>query len=108
MPIESPDGQYVYFVRFTEGKFRLWRMRPDGSGESMVNAMPPLSSDGFEWWPFESGIYFYAYKDGNAEIDFLISAPRAFVESARSINLLLPGGRAFRFARRQVVAIFTD
>ena len=71
MPIESPDGQYVYFVRFTEGQFRLWRIRPDGSGESMVNAMPPLSSDGYEWWPFESGIYFYAYKDGNAEIDLL-------------------------------------
>ena len=71
MPIESPDGQYVYFVRFTEGKFRLWRIRPDGSGESMVNAMPPLNSDGFEWWPFESSIYFYAYKDGNAEIDLL-------------------------------------
>jgi Tol biopolymer transport system component/DNA-binding winged helix-turn-helix (wHTH) protein len=71
MPIESPDGQYVYFVRFTEGQFRLWRIRPDGSGESMVNAMPPLSSDGYEWWPFKSGIYFYAYKDGNAEIDLL-------------------------------------
>jgi Tol biopolymer transport system component/DNA-binding winged helix-turn-helix (wHTH) protein len=71
MPIESPDGQYVYFVRFTEGKFRLWRMRPDGSGESMVKAMPPLNSDGYEWWPFESGIYFYAHKGGNAEIDFL-------------------------------------
>jgi Tol biopolymer transport system component len=71
MPIESPDGQYVYFVRFTEGQFRLWRIGPDGSGESMVNAMPPLSSDGYEWWPFKSGIYFYAYKDGNAEIDLL-------------------------------------
>jgi Tol biopolymer transport system component len=71
MPIESPDGQYVYFVRFTEGKFRLWRMGPDGSGESMMNAMPPLNSDGYEWSPFESGIYFYAYKDGKAEIDLL-------------------------------------
>jgi Tol biopolymer transport system component/DNA-binding winged helix-turn-helix (wHTH) protein len=71
MPIESPDGQSVYFVRFTEGKFRLWRIRPDGSGESMVNAMPPLNSDGYEWWPFESSIYFYAYKAGNAEIDLL-------------------------------------
>ena len=71
MPIESPDGQYVYFVRFTEGKFRLWSVRPDGSGESMVKAMPPLISDGYEWWPFESGIYFYAYKDGKEEIDLL-------------------------------------
>jgi Tol biopolymer transport system component len=71
MPIEAPDGQYVYFVRFTEGQFRLWRIRPDGSGESMVSAMPPLNSDGYEWWPSKSGIYFYAYKDGKAEIDFL-------------------------------------
>ena len=71
MSIESPDGQYVYFVRFTEGKFRLWRMRPVGSGESIVNEMPPLNSNGYEWWPLESGIYFYAYKDGHVEIDFL-------------------------------------
>lgn len=43
MPIKSPDGQHVYFGRFTEGKFRLWRMRPDGGGGSMVDAMrPPL------------------------------------------------------------------
>src|SRR6516165_3376131 len=31
MPIESPDGQSVYFVRSTEDKVRLWRIRPDGS-----------------------------------------------------------------------------
>jgi Tol biopolymer transport system component/DNA-binding winged helix-turn-helix (wHTH) protein len=71
MPIESPDGQYVYFVRFTEGQFRLWRIRPDGSGESMVSATPPLNSDGYEWWPSKSGVYFYAYKDGQAEVDFV-------------------------------------
>jgi Tol biopolymer transport system component/DNA-binding winged helix-turn-helix (wHTH) protein len=41
MPIESPDGEYVYFVRFTEGQFRLWRIRPDGSGESMVKQCRP-------------------------------------------------------------------
>ena len=71
MPIESPDGQYVYFVRFTEGKFRLWRMRPDGSGESMVDAMPALRSDGYEWWPSESGIYFYPDTGNKTELDFL-------------------------------------
>jgi Tol biopolymer transport system component/DNA-binding winged helix-turn-helix (wHTH) protein len=71
MPIESPDGQYVYFVRFTEGKYRLWRMRPDGSGESMVDAMPALRSDGFEWWPSESGIYFYPDTGNKTELDFL-------------------------------------
>ena len=71
MPIESPDGQYVYFVRFTEGKFRLWHMRPDGGGESMVDAMPALRSDGFEWWPSESGIYFYLDTGIKTELDFL-------------------------------------
>jgi Tol biopolymer transport system component len=30
-----------------------------------------IYSDGYDWWPFESGIYFYAYQNGKAEIDFL-------------------------------------
>ncbi len=71
MPLESPDGQYVYFVRNTADKIRLWRIRPDGSGESMVDAMPPLRSDGYEWWPSGTGIYFYAYPKGKPEVDFL-------------------------------------
>src|SRR4029077_20756510 len=71
MPIESPAGQYVYFVRITEGKFRLWRMRPDGGGESMVDAMPALRSSGYEWWPVESGIYFYPDTGAKTELDFL-------------------------------------
>jgi len=68
-PIESPDGQYVYFVRFIEGKFRLWRMRPDGGGESLVDAMPALR--GYEWWPSESGIYFYLDTGIKTDLDFL-------------------------------------
>ena len=68
-PIESPDGQYVYFVRFTEGKFRLWRVRPDGGGESLVDAMPALT--GYEWWPSESGIYFYLDTGIKTDLDFL-------------------------------------
>jgi hypothetical protein len=64
-------GQYVYFVRFTENKFRLWRTRPDGTGESMVNAVPALRSDGYEWWPVESGIYFYQDTGIKTELDFL-------------------------------------
>ena len=71
MPIESPDGQYVYFVRFTEGKIRLWRVRPDGGGESMVDAMPALRSEGYEWWPSESGIYFYLDTGIKTDLDFL-------------------------------------
>ena len=71
MPIESPDGRYVYFVRNTEGKFRLWRIRPDGSDEAMVDGMPPLGSPGPEWWPVQSGIYFYGNGAGKQEVDLL-------------------------------------
>jgi Tol biopolymer transport system component/DNA-binding winged helix-turn-helix (wHTH) protein len=71
MPIESPDGRYVYFVRNTEGKFRLWRIRPDGSDGAMVDGMPPLGSSGPEWWPVQSGIYFYGNVAGKQEVDLL-------------------------------------
>jgi len=71
MPIESPDGQSVYFVRSTADKVRLWRIRPDGSDERMLDAIPPLRSDGFEWWPYGMGIYFYANPNGKPEVDFL-------------------------------------
>jgi len=71
MPVESPDGQYVYFVRTTADKVRLWCIRPDGTDEKMVEAIPPLRTNGYEWWPFGTGIYFYAYLNGKPEVDFL-------------------------------------
>ena len=71
MPNESPDGQYVYFVRTTADKVRLWRIRPDGSDEKMIDAIPPLRTNGYEWWPFGTGIYFYTYPNGKPEVDFL-------------------------------------
>lgn len=71
MPIESPDGQYVYFVSLVADKFRLWRMHPDGSNQSMLDGMPPLRTNGYESWPIESGIYFWAYSEGKAHINFL-------------------------------------
>jgi Tol biopolymer transport system component len=37
----------------------------------MVDAMPPLRTHGYEWWPFGSGIYFYSYAGSKPEIDFL-------------------------------------
>ncbi len=56
IPQESPDGQYVYFVRRIDGKNWLWRVRADGSDERPVTGMPEL---GFEaWYPVKSGIYF--------------------------------------------------
>jgi Tol biopolymer transport system component/DNA-binding winged helix-turn-helix (wHTH) protein len=71
MPIESPDGQYVYFVSPVADKFRLWRMHPDGSNQTMLDRIPPLVTNGYEWWPVESGIYFWRYSEGKAHIDFL-------------------------------------
>jgi len=49
MPIESPDGQHVYFVRDKADESRLWRIRTDGSDEEMLEAIPPLRSQGYEW-----------------------------------------------------------
>jgi len=71
LPLESPDGQYVYFVRSVNDKPRLWRIRVDGSEEQMLDAIPPLHSNGYEWWPYGTGIYFYAYPNGKPEVDFL-------------------------------------
>ena len=71
LPMESPDGQFVYFVRTTADKVRLWSMRPDGSDEKMLDAIPPLQTNGYEWWPHGTGIYFYAYPNGKAEVDLL-------------------------------------
>ena len=39
--------------------------------QGMLDAIPPLHSDGFEWWPYGTGIYFYAYPNGKPEVDFL-------------------------------------
>lgn len=53
MPVESPDGQVVYFVRQT----RLWSVRTDGTAEREVGGMPEsIRPDA--WTPVQSGIYF--------------------------------------------------
>ena len=65
-PIESPDGEYVYFVRDK----RLWRVRTDGSAEGLVRGMPELNYLGDEWFPSGSGIYFMSHSGDKAAIDF--------------------------------------
>jgi len=65
-PIESPDGQYVYFVR----NKKLWRVHPDGSGEEVVKGMPELTYKGDEWFPYGSGIYFMSYSGAKTAIEF--------------------------------------
>jgi Tol biopolymer transport system component len=65
-PIESPDGQDVYFFR-NKG---LWRVKTDGSGEQAVKGMPELNSWGDKWFPFGSGIYFMNHSGGRDAIEF--------------------------------------
>jgi len=65
-PLESPDGQYVYFAR----NRRLRRARTDGSDEQEVAGMPNLRATADIWVPTESGIYFMADVNHHTEVDF--------------------------------------
>jgi Tol biopolymer transport system component len=64
-PLESLDGQYVYFIRNN----RLWRVRTDGSAEQMVKGMQELSNVD-EWFPSGSGIYFISRSGAKPAIEF--------------------------------------
>jgi Tol biopolymer transport system component len=63
MPLESPDGRYVYFSH--DGQ--LWQVKIDGTGERQIEGMPPVDND--LWSQFGSGIYFLTYADNKWEID---------------------------------------
>jgi Tol biopolymer transport system component/DNA-binding winged helix-turn-helix (wHTH) protein len=65
-PLESPDGEYVYFSR--DGW--IWRVKPDGTEEQQIEGMPQVPGVDDAWYPFGSGIYFLAYANGKAEFDF--------------------------------------
>jgi len=65
-PLESPDGQYVYFSHHR----RLWRVRTDGSAEQEVKGVPELQFNGDTWVPAGSGIYFMADEKHQTEVDF--------------------------------------
>ena len=64
-PIESPDGQDVYFFR-NKG---LWHVKTDGSGEEAVKGMSELNSWGDNWFPFGSGIYFMNHSGAKDAIE---------------------------------------
>jgi serine/threonine protein kinase/Tol biopolymer transport system component len=66
-PLESPDGQYVYFAR----NRRLLRVRTDGSDPQEVPGMPNLRVTPDTWVPTRTGIYFIADVSHQAEVDFL-------------------------------------
>jgi Tol biopolymer transport system component/DNA-binding winged helix-turn-helix (wHTH) protein len=65
-PLESPDGKHLYFSR--DGW--IWRVRSDGTEEEQVEGMPQVPGCDDRWYPFGSGIYFLAYANGKAEINF--------------------------------------
>jgi len=65
-PAESPDGQYVYYLRYKQ----LWRARTDGSSPEIVRGMPELPYIGDDWFPFGSGIYFISHSRAKAAIEF--------------------------------------
>jgi Tol biopolymer transport system component len=65
-PLESPDGQYVYFSHHR----RLRRVRTDGSAEQEVEGMPQLQFNGDTWAPTASGVYFMADVEHHTELDF--------------------------------------
>jgi Tol biopolymer transport system component/DNA-binding winged helix-turn-helix (wHTH) protein len=64
MPLESPDGRYVYFSH--DGQ--LWQVKVDGTGEQQIQGIPPVRIDG--WNPFGPGIYFMTYANNKTEIDY--------------------------------------
>jgi hypothetical protein len=64
--MESPDGQYLYFVR----KQRLWRIATSGSTEEEVKDMPELSDLASGWFAAQAGIYYVAANGSKQEIDF--------------------------------------
>lgn len=65
MPLESPDGQFVYFTR----QGLLWSVKTDGTDERQVEGMS-ASMFGDAWTPFGSGIYFMGVEGGKVAIEF--------------------------------------
>jgi len=85
-PLESPDGQYVYFAR----KRRLWRAKTDGSAEQQVDGMPDLQVNRDTWVPTRSGIYFMADANHQTEVRFFEFSSRR-VKKVFTLDKSLPG-----------------
>lgn len=64
-PLESPDGQHVFFVR----NRKLWWVNIDGSAEQQIIGMPDLNSMGDEWYPHRSGIYYLGHEEERETIN---------------------------------------
>ncbi|MGB6470717.1 MAG: LpqB family beta-propeller domain-containing protein [Candidatus Acidiferrales bacterium] len=64
MPMESPDGRFLYYFKNME----LWRMPAGGGSEALVFA-PPISQHR-RWVPGDKGIYFLALDGKKGYLDY--------------------------------------
>jgi serine/threonine protein kinase/Tol biopolymer transport system component len=85
-PLESRDGQQVYFSR----ERKLWRVGTDGSSEQEVQGMPRLQPNGDTWVPTQNGVYFMAVVRHKAEVDFF-DFKRRRVRRVYTLGKSLPG-----------------
>ncbi|HET6177869.1 MAG TPA: protein kinase [Candidatus Sulfotelmatobacter sp.] len=85
-PLESPDGQQVYFSH----ERKLWRVGTAGSSEQEVQGMPRLQPNGDTWVPTQNGIYFMAVVRHKAEVDFFDFKSRR-VRRVYTLGKSLPG-----------------
>jgi Tol biopolymer transport system component len=65
-PLDSPDGQYLYFLSLPD--WHLRRIKTDGSEEQLVEDIQ--LTYGEAWRPFGSGIYTLGHANNKWEIDF--------------------------------------
>jgi len=86
LPLESPDGQYVYFAR----NRKLWRATTDGSSSEEVRGMPQLNFMGDEWFPSGSGIYFMSHSGYKTAI-YLFDLATGRVRQVYELEKFPPG-----------------
>jgi sugar lactone lactonase YvrE len=69
MPLESVDGQYLYYVKLSQNT--LWRLPLAGGEESQV--LPAVAGLGSAYAPGKNGIYFIrpTHRGSEEELAFL-------------------------------------
>jgi len=58
----SPDGKWLLFTRQIDGKLDLWRMRPDGTGETQITRTDEWQEGGSFYMPDSETILLRAWK----------------------------------------------
>ncbi len=58
----SPDGKWLLFTRQVDGKLDLWRMRPDGTGETQITRTDEWQEGGSFYMPDSETVLLRAWK----------------------------------------------